>query len=83
MNRVEAAAQMGTQDLRPLEHMKAVDPVLWTAVAAFVAGYNAVKFVCTFWGGDHLESTALKGGSDLTVLDVAELADLRRHILNP
>ncbi|MFG1945684.1 hypothetical protein [Nonomuraea sp. NPDC048826] len=87
MNRVEELAQKSiptrsSADFRPLEHAKPVSPVLYTPVAAFVAGYNAVKFVCTFWGGDHLESTALKGGANLTELDVSELATLRRHILH-
>ncbi|NUR92444.1 MAG: hypothetical protein HOY71_50945 [Nonomuraea sp.] len=87
MNRVELAAQRtlpgaSAADFQPLEHAKPVSPVLYTPVAAFVAGYNAVKFVCTFWGGDQLESTALKGGTNLTELDVAELTGLRRHILH-
>ncbi|MEV0237966.1 hypothetical protein [Nonomuraea sp. NPDC050786] len=87
MNRVEAIAQntiptRAAAGFQPLEHAKPVSPVLFTPVAAFVAGYNAVKFTCTFFGGDHLESTALKGGSDMTQLDVAELVELRRHILH-
>ncbi|MFG1945685.1 hypothetical protein [Nonomuraea sp. NPDC048826] len=86
MNRVERVAQSkipgpGAASFGPLEHAHPVSPVLYTPVAAFATGYLAAKYVCTFWGGDHLESTALPTDTDLAALSGDDLAAIRRDIL--
>ncbi|MEV0237967.1 hypothetical protein [Nonomuraea sp. NPDC050786] len=86
MNGVERVAQetipgRSAASFAPLEHANPVSPVLYTPVAAFATGYLAAKYVCTFFGGDHLDSTALPSDVDLAGLSGDDLADVRRDIL--